>query len=160
MIRLVRALPVFVSGIVLAAMSIAQTPPVPSPPPPSSPAPQQAAPESAARPTAAARDHAMEGLAAYYSRRLHGRRTASGRAFDQNGMTAAHPTLPFGTRVKVTNTRNHRTAIVRINDRGPTQSGRVIDLSRAAAKKLGIRRAGVIPVRLEVVSAPARRGPR
>ena len=105
-----------------------------------------------------AREHAMEGLAAYYSSRLHGRKTASGKTFDQNALTAAHPTLPFGARVKVTNTKNGRSVIVRINDRGPTQAGRVIDLSRAAAQRLGIRRAGMAQVKLEVVSGmPLRR---
>ncbi|MBK7742494.1 MAG: septal ring lytic transglycosylase RlpA family protein [Betaproteobacteria bacterium] len=99
----------------------------------------------------------MEGLAAYYSHRLHGRRTASGQVFDQQKLTAAHPTLPFGTMVKVTDTRNNRSVVVRINDRGPTQAGRVIDLSRAAAAKLGMIRAGLVPVKLEVVKeAPAK----
>jgi rare lipoprotein A len=99
----------------------------------------------------------MEGLAAYYSDRLNGRKTASGQIFDQNALTAAHPTLPFGTRVKVTNTKNSRSVVVRINDRGPTQPGRVIDLSRAAADKLAMRRAGLVPVKLEVVAqAPAK----
>jgi rare lipoprotein A len=99
----------------------------------------------------------MEGLAAYYSDRLDGRKTASGQAFDQSKLTAAHPTLPFGTMVKVTNTRNNRSVVVRINDRGPTQAGRVIDLSRAAASKLGMLRSGLAPVKLEVVKdAPAR----
>jgi rare lipoprotein A len=99
----------------------------------------------------------MEGLAAYYSDRLDGRKTASGQVFDQSKLTAAHPTLPFGTMVKVTNTRNNRSVVVRINDRGPTHAGRVIDLSRAAASKLGMLRSGLAPVKLEVVKdAPAR----
>lgn len=99
----------------------------------------------------------MEGLAAYYSNRLDGRKTASGQVFDQAKLTAAHPTLPFGTMVKVTNTKNNRSVVVRINDRGPTQAGRVIDLSRAAASKLGMLRSGLAPVKLEVVKdAPAR----
>ncbi|MBK7792310.1 MAG: septal ring lytic transglycosylase RlpA family protein [Betaproteobacteria bacterium] len=99
----------------------------------------------------------MEGLAAYYSNRLNGRRTASGQVFDQQKLTAAHQTLPFGTMVKVTDTRNNRSVVVRINDRGPTQAGRVIDLSRAAASKLGMIRAGLVPVKLEVVKeAPAK----
>ena len=100
----------------------------------------------------------MEGLAAYYSDRLDGRRTASGQVFDQSKLTAAHQTLPFGTMVKVTNTKNGRSVVVRINDRGPTQAGRVIDLSRAAASKLGMLRAGLVPVKLEVVKeAPAKK---
>jgi len=114
------------------------------------------APAPAAAPAAATAG--MEGLAAYYSDRLDGRRTASGQVFDQTKLTAAHPTLPFGTMVKVTNTKNGRSVVVRINDRGPTQPGRVIDLSRAAASKLGMLRAGLVPVKLEVVKeAPAKK---
>jgi rare lipoprotein A len=100
----------------------------------------------------------MEGLAAYYSNRLNGRKTASGQIFDQSALTAAHPTLPFGTKVKVTNTKNGRSVVVRINDRGPTQPGRVIDLTRAAAAKLAMLRAGLVPVKLEIVAeAPAKK---
>jgi rare lipoprotein A len=100
----------------------------------------------------------MEGLAAYYSNRLNGRRTASGQVFDQNALTAAHPTLPYGTKVKVTNTKNNKSVVVRINDRGPTQPDRVVDLSRAAAGKLGMLRAGLVPVKLEIVAeAPAKK---
>ena len=99
----------------------------------------------------------MDGLAAYYSNRLNGRRTASGEVFDQGKLTAAHQTLAYGTKVKVTNTKNNRSVVVRINDRGPTQPGRVIDLSRAAASKLGMMKAGLVPVKLEVVAeAPAK----
>jgi len=93
----------------------------------------------------------QEGLAAFYGTRLNRRKTASGEAYDQNAMTAAHRTLPFGTRVRVTNTKNGRSAEVRINDRGPTQGNRIVDLSRAAAAKLGMLRAGNVPVRLEVL---------
>ena len=101
---------------------------------------------------------AMEGLAAYYSNRLEGRKTASGQTFRQSALTGAHQTLPFGTKVKVTNTKNGRSVVVVINDRGPTQAGRVIDLSHTAASKLGMLRAGLAPVKLEVVTAaPAKR---
>jgi len=118
---------------------------------PAAPAPAPAAP-------AATGSDAMEGLAAYYSNRLEGRKTASGQTFRQSKLTAAHPTLPFGTKVKVTHTKNERSVVVVINDRGPTQAGRVIDLSRAAADKLGMLRAGLAPVRLEVVAAaPAKK---
>ena len=96
----------------------------------------------------------MEGLAAVYSDKLSGRKTASGQAFRQSELTAAHPTLPFGTKVRVTNTRNNKSVEVRINDRGPTQAGRVIDLSSAAAAKIGIRKTGTAPVKLDVVGAP------
>jgi len=87
-----------------------------------------------------------------------GHKTASGQIFDQNALTGAHPTLPFGTKVKVTNTKNNRSVVVRINDHGPTQPGRVIDLSRAAADKLAMPRTGLVPVKLEVVAeAPTKK---
>ena len=96
----------------------------------------------------------MEGLAAVYSDKLNGRKTASGQTFRQSELTAAHPSLPFGTKVKVTNTKNNKSVEVRINDRGPTQAGRVIDLSSAAATKIGIRKTAMAPVKLEVVGEP------
>ena len=77
--------------------------------------------------------------------------TASGERFDPHALTAAHRTLPFGTRVRVTNTRNGRSVIVRINDRGPYGHGRIIDLSKAAARKLDMLDAGVVPVQLEIL---------
>ncbi|OEC35544.1 rare lipoprotein A [Pseudomonas cuatrocienegasensis] len=90
-----------------------------------------------------------EGQASYYGARHHGNKTASGERFDQNALTAAHRTLPFGTRVRVTNLRNERSVVVRINDRGPYARGRIIDLSRKAAEQLDMIRAGVVPVRVE-----------
>lgn len=92
------------------------------------------------------------GKASYYGGRWHRRLTANGERYDQNSMTAAHKTLPFGTRVKVTNLRNGKTCEVRINNRGPFIKGRVIDLSVAAAKQIGAISAGVVPVKLEVKS--------
>ena len=77
-----------------------------------------------------------------------GRRTASGEKFNPSGLTAAHRTLPFGTHVRVTNSRNGRSIIVRINDRGPFVSGRIIDLTRAAAKKIDIVGKGVVKVKI------------
>lgn len=77
-----------------------------------------------------------DGMASYYASKFDGRRTASGERFDNDEMTAAHRTLPFGTRVKVS--RNGQSVIVRINDRGPFSAGRVIDVSRAAARQLGL----------------------
>jgi rare lipoprotein A len=156
----------FTIGLALAALfSSAAVAQAPAPAAKSEPAPAAAAPAPApatpapAAPTAApSSDHKMEGLAAYYSNRLNGRKTASGQIFDQNALTAAHPTLPYGTKVKVTNTKNGKSVVVRINDRGPTQPGRVIDLSRAAAGKLGMLRAGLVPVKLEIVAeAPAKK---
>lgn len=100
----------------------------------------------------------MEGLAAVYSSKLEGRKTASGQVFRQAKLTAAHPTLPFGTRVKVTNAKNGKSVEVTINDRGPTQAGRVVDLSRAAAAKIGIGANAMAPVKVEVVAeAPAKK---
>ncbi|PAU57747.1 septal ring lytic transglycosylase RlpA family protein [Pseudomonas indica] len=90
-----------------------------------------------------------EGKASYYGSRHHGRRTASGERFDQNALTAAHRTLPFGTRVRVTNLNNARTVVVRINDRGPYGRGRIIDLSFKAAQQLDMIRTGIVPVRVE-----------
>ncbi len=95
-----------------------------------------------------------EGIASWYGERFHGRKTASGEPFDMKALTAAHPTLPFGTIVRVTNTRNRRTVDVRINDRGPYAKGRIIDLSYAAAKQLEMIDAGAVEVRLEVRSVP------
>ncbi|ERI52900.1 hypothetical protein N878_17200 [Pseudomonas sp. EGD-AK9] len=89
------------------------------------------------------------GKASYYGDRHHGRKTASGERFDQHALTAAHRSLPFGTRVRVTNLSNERSVVVRINDRGPFVRGRIIDVSRAAAERLGMLRSGVVPVRVE-----------
>ena len=91
------------------------------------------------------------GVASYYGKRFHGRRTANGERFDMHGMTAAHRTLPFGTLVAVTNPRNGKTVTVRINDRGPFAHGRTIDLSRAAASELGLIRRGHGTVELAVL---------
>jgi len=92
------------------------------------------------------------GIASYYGRRFHGRLTANGERFDMGAMTAAHKTLPFGSLVRVTNPRNGRTVVVRINDRGPFVRGRTIDLSRRAAQELGIIRRGHARVELELIA--------
>ena len=81
-------------------------------------------------------DPAIEGVASWYGGKFHGRLTSSGEVFDTNEMTAAHRTLPFGTIVKVTNMDNGKSAMVKINDRGPFVDGRIIDLSRAAAEQI------------------------
>ena len=91
------------------------------------------------------------GIASFYSTKFNGRRTASGEKFNSSALTAAHLSLPFGSLVKVTNIRNGKTVVVRINDRGPHVKGRIIDLSKAAATKIGIGRAGTARVRLEVL---------
>jgi rare lipoprotein A len=90
-----------------------------------------------------------EGNASFYGARFHGRRTASGATFNKHAMTAAHPNLPFGTRVRVTHIGNGRSVIVTINDRGPFVKSRIIDVSRAAAEQLGMVQQGVARVRLE-----------
>ncbi|MFZ4639244.1 MAG: septal ring lytic transglycosylase RlpA family protein [Nodosilinea sp.] len=92
------------------------------------------------------------GMASWYGPGLHGQRSASGEVFNQQDLTAAHRTLPFGTRVRVTNLNTGQQVIVRINDRGPFSHGRLIDLSSAAASRIGIRSAGVGRVALEVLS--------
>lgn len=93
----------------------------------------------------------QSGKASWYGGRHHGGPTASGERFNKNAMTAAHRRYKFGTRVKVTNKKNGRSVVVRINDRGPYTKGRIIDLSEAAAKKLDMIDAGVVPVTVEVV---------
>ncbi len=97
------------------------------------------------------------GYASYYSTEFKGRRTASGEIFDPMKLTAAHKKLPFGTLVKVTNLENHKSVIVRINDRGPFVKGRIIDLSYKAALKIGLVSKGVAKVKLEVVRWPKRK---
>ena len=92
------------------------------------------------------------GVASYYGPGFHGRRTANGERFDMHAMTAAHRTLPFGTKLKVTNLSNGKSTIVRVNDRGPYAGNRVIDLSVAAAKQIGAIHSGVAKVSLEVVN--------
>jgi rare lipoprotein A len=96
----------------------------------------------------------LRGKASFYARRFHGRKTASGERFSIHGMTGAHRSLPFGTRVKVTNLKNGRAVVVRINDRGPYGRGRVIDLSPAAARQIDMIQAGVVPVTVEILSRP------
>jgi rare lipoprotein A len=91
---------------------------------------------------------ASQGLASFYT---EGTRTASGESFDTHEMTAAHPTLPFGTRLRVTNVATGRSVTVRVNDRGPFVSGRVVDVSYAAAETLGMVGRGVAKVKLDVV---------
>ncbi len=90
-----------------------------------------------------------EGKASYYNKRLNGRKTASGERFNRNQYTAAHRSLPFGTAVRVINLDNGKNVVVRINDRGPHMKGRIIDVSPAAAKEIGIYGNGTANVRIE-----------
>ena len=94
------------------------------------------------------------GEASWYGEHHQGRRTANGERYDMYRLTAAHPALPLGTKVLVTNLQNGRSVEVRVNDRGPTVAGRIIDLSYAAAQKLGALAAGTIPVSVRVLSTP------
>ncbi len=98
-----------------------------------------------------ARQMPVEGKASYYADHFVGKRTASGVPYDRNKMTAAHQTLPFGTKVRVTNLSNGREVIVTINDRGPFVKGRIIDVSRAAAQKLDFIKQGITDVSIAVV---------
>lgn len=92
-----------------------------------------------------------QGTASFYANSLHGRKTASGERYDKREFTAAHRRLRFGTRVRVTNLLNDQTVYVTVNDRGPYVKSREIDLSYAAARKLGLVERGVAPVRIEVL---------
>jgi rare lipoprotein A len=94
----------------------------------------------------------LHGIATWYGGPFNGRRTASGERYDMNAMTACHPTLPFGSIVRVVNTRNKHSVVVRITDRGELLEGRIIDLSYAAAEKLKMARAGLATVDLQVIS--------
>lgn len=164
-------------GILLSALlsvsALAQQPITPAPAAPTVPAaptapaaatpaaPAVVAPAAAPDKKATAATGDVEtGKAVYYGRKFAGRRTASGQRFNPAAMTAAHNTLPFGTKVKVTNTKNNRSVVVVINDRGPSTPGRIIDVSAAAAKKLGFIRAGIAEVKVEVVGKTAGRAAR
>lgn len=92
-----------------------------------------------------------KGMASWYGPGFHGRLTANGERYNQNGLTAAHKNLPFGTRVRVTNLNNGRSITVRINDRGPYAHGRIIDLSKGAARVIGLMGSGIAPVQIEIL---------
>ena len=97
------------------------------------------------------RSHIGEGMASYYGSELAGNRTASGERFDPGSLTAAHRTLAFHSRVVVTNLANGKEVVVRVNDRGPWSKSRVIDISHAAAREIGMHRSGTARVRLELL---------
>ncbi len=101
---------------------------------------------------AAASDYDRTGKASWYGKRYHGRTTASGAPYNMNAMTAAHRSLPFGTRVRVTNLANRRSVVLNINDRGPFVGGRIIDVSRGAAEALDMVRSGVVRVRVHTIA--------
>jgi rare lipoprotein A len=107
--------------------------------------------QTAARPSSIRKGWTQEGVASWYGHPYHGRKTASGERYDMEQMTAAHKTLPFGVEVEVRNKVNDRRVTVRINDRGPFVAGRIIDLSRAAAREIDLIRPGTAPVKIRVV---------
>lgn len=96
----------------------------------------------------------QSGYASWYGKKFHGHLTSNGEVYDMYSMSAAHKTLPIPSYVKVTNTANGKTAIVRINDRGPFHDGRIIDLSYTAAYKLGVYQAGTAPVKIDYITVP------
>lgn len=145
--RAARGLVAFLAGTLI--FGACATRPVPEGRPPAPVGGPPAALPSVARP-----EVAELGLASWYGRGDHGKRTASGEPYNMEAFTAAHRALPFGTWVRVTHLASGRTVTVRINDRGPWVGGRVIDLSRRAAQALGILWDGVARVRLEVVRSP------
>jgi rare lipoprotein A len=118
-------------------------------PPVLSPKPAMLTPQESA---ALSRTHALHGVASWYGSALNGRLTASGERFDKFAMTACHPTLPFGTLVRVIDRRSKRSIVVRINDRGDLAKGRIIDLSFGAAQKLAMVSNGLAKVDLQVIS--------
>lgn len=121
-------------------------------PPASVPIPQPVPPETA--PPVASSPLVEEGVASWYGNPFDGRRTSNGEIYDMHAMTAAHRTLPFGSVVRVTNLSNGQQAELRVNDRGPFVANRIIDVSQAAAKALGMIGTGTAMVRLEVVGGP------
>jgi rare lipoprotein A len=137
--------PALLAGAVLSAICISPGSTLAQPDSPS------AQPDSPQTATANPHHHhwIQFGRASWYGRPFQGQPTASGELFDMNSLTCAHRSLPIGASVLVTNLRNHRSVLVRVNDRGPVLESRVIDLSYAAAKILGFR--GVVPVRLDLV---------
>ena len=118
--------------------------------------PAYAAPRKVAAkaPRAGGGGGAQIGLASWYGPGFHGKKTASGKPFNQHALTAAHPHLPLGSRVQVTKLANGKTVAVTINDRGPRRRGRIIDLSRAAARHLAMEGTGVARVKVAALAAP------
>ena len=128
-----------------------RTAPRPEPPRPDTPAttPPEAPPAEPPPVEARPAPRMQVGLASYYSRKLQGRRTANGERYDGKALTAAHRSARFGTRLRVTELAGGKSVVVRVNDRGPFVRGRVVDLSLAAARELGIVHRGVAQVRVE-----------
>jgi rare lipoprotein A len=132
-------------------------------PEPAAPQPPAALQEPAAAPPAPDRPAAQaaveRGRVSLYGAQFAGRTTASGERFDPEAMTMAHPSLPFGTRVRVTNLENQRSVDVVVNDRGPAVAGRIADLSLGAARRIGMITRGVVDAMLEIIEPPGIRRP-
>jgi rare lipoprotein A len=125
--------------------------PIPPPPPAPSTAPTPTAPSPPTASSTAEPGVRERGLVSMYGDEFAGRKTASGTPFDPDALTMAHRTLPFGTRVRVTNLENHRSVDVVVNDRGPFVAGRIADLSEAAARRIGMLAHGVVEATLQVI---------
>lgn len=97
---------------------------------------------------------AQKGVASFYHDKFHGRKTASGQTYNKHVLSAAHRTLPLGSKVRVTDTSSGKSIVVKVNDRGPFVKGRIIDLSRSAAQELGMIKKGLTRVEVEVLSVP------
>jgi rare lipoprotein A len=156
MVRLLRILLLLaVAAFLLEACAPAYYPP--SPPPPR-PAPDYPKPYRVNgvwyQPIPHARGFEQQGVASWYGRDFHGRKTSNGEYYDMYGMTAAHKTLPLGTFVRVVNMENNRSVDVRVNDRGPFVRGRIIDLSYTAAKQIGMVGPGTAHVKIVALGAP------
>ena len=155
----VLVLSLLAASVVVWAQTPAATPaaaaaPAVAPPPPAAPA--AAAPAAPVAP--AATGDVTTGKAAWYGKKFNGRKTASGERFNAAALTAASNTLPFGTLVRVTNVKNKKSVTVRINDRGPKQPDRIIDVTRAAAAKLGMLKSGLAEVEIKVVGQTKAKG--
>lgn len=143
------------AALALAVAACAHAPAGREAPREPSAAPPEAAPPPAAEAPAPAPEEAREqtGFASFYGHKFQGRRTASGERYDVHRLTCAHRTEPFGTRLRVTDLESGKSVVVRVNDRGPFSRGRIIDLSLAAARELGMVRRGLARVKLERLDA-------
>jgi len=145
----------FATGLLMMGLALSASAKDGSPSGTAPPASEKAPPPPAVKtkPSAKAKHWFEVGVASWYGTKFQGRTTAGGERFDMNQMTCAHRSLPLGTWLRVTNLKNHRTAYVRVNDRGPVLEGRIVDLSFAAARTLGLAGAGIGQVSLEPVNS-------
>lgn len=150
---------VAIAGIVAGCAQQAVAPEA-APAPPAAPAPAPPSPPAAPAPRPQAQAGEVErGRVSLYGADFAGKTTANGETFDPDGLTMAHRTLPFGTRVRVTNLENQRSVVVTVNDRGPFIAGRIADLSLAAARQIGMVTSGVVDAMLEVLQTASGRQP-